>query len=283
MTRSPASLSLPPPRYRALAREQGFEWLGPAVATTCVATGWRCPAGHVWSRSYRNQRHTPRCPQCTRSQAARQRRGHAAAASLSGTATAVRPLPQGDSAADARRLLQLLDTGDLRAQMYAARALGACLHVPGVIPRLAALAVSGRPPAARIEAIKTIGPLAGQDPAVRQAMVTALDDEIWLVQMLAMGALAHVAGVDAEAHDKLRRLLRARSARLRAAALECLQRGGCLADPATAEAVQTLLEDRDAQVRAAATRALNLKPSQAARIRARRRAERQTPGKEGFA
>lgn len=54
-----------PTNYHALARERGFRWLGPAVATVDRKTWWRCPTGHAWRSTYNSIQQGSGCHQCT--------------------------------------------------------------------------------------------------------------------------------------------------------------------------------------------------------------------------
>ncbi len=45
-------LRVPAERYAKIARERGFEWLGPQVERNSHPTRWRCPKGHEWETTY---------------------------------------------------------------------------------------------------------------------------------------------------------------------------------------------------------------------------------------
>jgi hypothetical protein len=55
-----------PDDYRALAKERGFEWLGPETPNNRTKTNWRCSAGHEWSMAYGNMANQGHgCPYCS--------------------------------------------------------------------------------------------------------------------------------------------------------------------------------------------------------------------------
>lgn len=47
--------------YHNLAKEYGFEWIGPKVPNTKTKTWWRCPIGHEWETTYTALRGCPHC------------------------------------------------------------------------------------------------------------------------------------------------------------------------------------------------------------------------------
>ena len=53
-----------PADYQSLARQRGFEWLGPEVPTTKTKTRWLCPEGHTFDMNF-NELHRGRgCMKC---------------------------------------------------------------------------------------------------------------------------------------------------------------------------------------------------------------------------
>jgi len=54
-----------PEDYHALAKEKGFEWVGPPVRKTSIKTTWRCSEGHEWETSYGNIYMGHGCPYCS--------------------------------------------------------------------------------------------------------------------------------------------------------------------------------------------------------------------------
>lgn len=53
-----------PADYDDLARDRGFEWLGPEVPNTGTRTGWECEEGHIWEARYGSIRQGSGCPYC---------------------------------------------------------------------------------------------------------------------------------------------------------------------------------------------------------------------------
>jgi hypothetical protein len=53
-----------PADYHALARKQGFHWLGPEVSNNKTDTWWMCEQGHVWKARYGNIQSRTGCPTC---------------------------------------------------------------------------------------------------------------------------------------------------------------------------------------------------------------------------
>jgi hypothetical protein len=56
--------------YIALAHDQGFDWLGPAVQNARVPTMWQCSKKHIWESTYNNLQQGATCPECARLSAA---------------------------------------------------------------------------------------------------------------------------------------------------------------------------------------------------------------------
>lgn len=50
--------------YRRLAREHGFEWLGPEVSNTKTKTTWECSNGHRWKARYNDIHNGFGCSHC---------------------------------------------------------------------------------------------------------------------------------------------------------------------------------------------------------------------------
>lgn len=53
-----------PDDYRALAKEHGFQWIGPEVYNVNTKTGWKCEMGHVRRADYEHIRRGDGCPYC---------------------------------------------------------------------------------------------------------------------------------------------------------------------------------------------------------------------------
>ena len=54
-----------PASYHSLAKERGFRWLGPQVASVRDNTGWSCDKGHEWQATFDNIRRGRGCPVCS--------------------------------------------------------------------------------------------------------------------------------------------------------------------------------------------------------------------------
>jgi hypothetical protein len=52
--------------YHALARERGFQWLGPSVRNNKTNTKWYCSQGHTWEARYHDIRKGNGCPHCSK-------------------------------------------------------------------------------------------------------------------------------------------------------------------------------------------------------------------------
>lgn len=51
--------------YALLAKNRGFEWLGPLVVNSKSDTSWRCSEEHVWRATYNNVSKGSNCPTCS--------------------------------------------------------------------------------------------------------------------------------------------------------------------------------------------------------------------------
>lgn len=51
--------------YHALAREKGFEYLGPYPTGALVKTRWKCAYGHIWEARYNCIQQKRKCPYCS--------------------------------------------------------------------------------------------------------------------------------------------------------------------------------------------------------------------------
>lgn len=63
-----------PQNYHELAKERGYEWLGPFPSNTHTKTFWRCPEGHEWEAYYHNIQRGTGCPVCVRVEVGERRR-----------------------------------------------------------------------------------------------------------------------------------------------------------------------------------------------------------------
>lgn len=50
--------------YHALAKQRGFEWLGPPVKNVRTKTHWRCGDSHTWFATYKSLQQGAGCPEC---------------------------------------------------------------------------------------------------------------------------------------------------------------------------------------------------------------------------
>jgi len=50
--------------YHSLAKEHGFEWMGPEVKGVMAKTGWKCAKGHEWQSRYNDIKTGYGCPYC---------------------------------------------------------------------------------------------------------------------------------------------------------------------------------------------------------------------------
>lgn len=60
----PHCRSRQPDEYHTLAKEHGYEWLGPETNNVKVATQWRCARGHIRTAAYRDIERSPECTIC---------------------------------------------------------------------------------------------------------------------------------------------------------------------------------------------------------------------------
>lgn len=57
--------SYSPSDYHEIAKQRGFEWLGPEVSTVTTKTRWRCERGHEWNAHYSSIKNNGSgCPYC---------------------------------------------------------------------------------------------------------------------------------------------------------------------------------------------------------------------------